>query len=277
MLINRKIISACLVVYNEGKIIDRCLSSIKGLVDEVIIAHDGPCSDNTLEIAKKYTDKIFILDHIGEAEPHRAFTFSKASGDWILQIDADEYLNKSDHDFIRNMVENSGSNTDAYVFNWEMWNGQKSIYFKGLQKMCLFKKKNFFYCGVPHETGSVVGDINKVDIFLHHQPLYNNISWKQFLRKAKKWTPVHAKYFFPHLVDYQCFNTDSKKWVAYANKITKHPLIYLLSYPLKTFLAQLKNGLWKSSIGRRIALQQYVYYLVLFWRIWQMNKKLKLP
>ena len=41
-------ISACLVVHNEEKLIGRCLESIKNLVDEIIVVHDGPCQDKTL-------------------------------------------------------------------------------------------------------------------------------------------------------------------------------------------------------------------------------------
>ena len=77
-------ISACLVVYNEEKIIKNCLASIKDAVDEIIVVHDGECIDKTLEICKSYTNKIFIKQHIGEAEPHRPFGFKQATGDWIL-------------------------------------------------------------------------------------------------------------------------------------------------------------------------------------------------
>ncbi len=83
-----KTISVCLVVYNEEKIIERCLRSIQAVADEIILVHDGECSDNTLEIAKKYTDKIFIRPHTGDSSLHRVFTYNKAQGQWIFQIDA---------------------------------------------------------------------------------------------------------------------------------------------------------------------------------------------
>ena len=92
-------------------------------------------------------------------------------------MDGDEYLDLADHARIRDMVENCPAGVDGYIFKWEMWNGNRPVYFKGLQKMCLFRKKNFFYQAVPHEIGHVKGEARKADIFLHHRPLYNNISW----------------------------------------------------------------------------------------------------
>lgn len=273
---NRQTISACLVVYNEEKVIRQCLDSIKDLVDEIIVVHDGECTDKTLEIVREYTDRIFIREHLGVAELHRVFTFNQATGDWILQMDGDEYLDISDHDCIRTMVKKCPPEIDGYVFKWEMWNGKRSIYFKGLQKMCLFRKKNFFFQGIPQEIGHVKGSVKNVDIFLRHRPSYNNIAWNNFWRKMKRAIPIHAKYFFPELVKYECFNTTPDKWIDYANKVTKHPLYYLATYPLKTFLAQLKNGLWTSPIGWSLVCQQYVNYFFLFWKIWKIKRKMKL-
>jgi Glycosyltransferases involved in cell wall biogenesis len=69
----RNKISACIVVYNEEKVIKRCLDSIKNVVDEIILVHDGPCKDRTLEIAKRYTNKIFIRPHVGMMESTSCF------------------------------------------------------------------------------------------------------------------------------------------------------------------------------------------------------------
>ncbi|MGV3522910.1 MAG: glycosyltransferase family 2 protein [Candidatus Sericytochromatia bacterium] len=82
-------ISACLIVRNEAHCLARCLDSLVGIVHEIIIVDTGS-TDRTIEIAQKYTDKIFHHhwnDHYAEA---RNVALSHASGDWILIIDADE-------------------------------------------------------------------------------------------------------------------------------------------------------------------------------------------
>ena len=273
---NRQTISACLVVYNEEKLIRQCLDSIKDLVDEIIVVHDGKCTDKTLEIAKEYTDKIFVREYVVGMEAHLAFAFKQARGEWLLRFDADEFFDIADHDKIRRLLASSEVN-NGYIFNWEMWDGKQTVSLKGLQKSCFFRRKNFHYIGVPQEVGSVDGGFKKVEIFLHHRPKYNNTSWKEFIRKAKKGIPIYARYFFPELVKYECFNATTDKWIDYANKITKHPLFYLVVYPLKTSLAQFRNGLWTSWVGLNIVCQMYVYYFCLHWRIWQIKRKIKLP
>jgi len=82
-------LSICLVVYNEEKMIRRCLESIKNLADEIIIVLDGESQDKTEAICREYTDKIFIRKHIGFSDPHLPFAFEQAKGDWIMRIDAD--------------------------------------------------------------------------------------------------------------------------------------------------------------------------------------------
>ena len=267
-------ISACLVVYNEEKVVRQCLDSIKDFVDEIIVVHDGQCADKTLEIAKEYTDKIFIREHVGVMEAHLAFAFKQAKSEWLLRIDADEFFDIADHDKIRQLLA-SPEASNGYTLNWELWDGKQVVSFKGLQKSCFYRKNNFHYIGVPQEVGDVDGGFKKAEICLHHRPKYNNTSWKEFIRKATKWIPIHVKYFFPELVKYECFNTTPDRWTNYANQVTKRPLYYLIVFPLKTFLGQLKNGLWTSRIGLKIVCQQYVCYFWLYWQIWRMKKKFK--
>ncbi len=266
-------ISACLVVYNEAKLIRRCLESIKNLVDEIIVIHDGECTDQTLEIVKNYTDKIYIKSHVGIAEPLRSFSYEVAEGPWILQIDADEYFDESEIDKIKNLANSESCN--AYIFKWELFDGKKPVYFAGLQKMCLFRKDKIKFQGLPQKMPYVEGVVCGVGIFLRHRPAYNNISWATANKKRKYWLESHVKYFFPELVKYECFNTTPDSWVDYTKKVRQNSFLFLIFYPLKNLLGQLKNGLWRSWTGFNCALQQYVYYLFLYYRVWQMSRKLK--
>ena len=268
-------ISACIVAYNEEKVIERCLKSVYGFVDEIILVHDGECSDKTLEIAKKYTDKIFIQPHIGIAEPHRSFSYRQASNEWILQLDADEYIDEADKPKIFDLAEKGTA--DGYWLKWEMWDGKRSVRVDGLKKLCLFKKSKTLNLGIPQRAVTVNGKTEEVDILLRHRPLHENLSWKFFLNKMNYWLDSNVKYYFPELVKYDCFNTKIDSWLEYSAKIRKYPLVFLIFYPLKNFLGQLKNGLWKSWLGINLALQQYVYYFSLYLRIWKMKRKLRLP
>lgn len=264
-------IAACLVVYNEEKVIDKCLSSIAGLVDEMIVVHDGECADRTLEIAKKYTDKIFIRPHVGIAEPHRSFAYQKAQSDWILQIDADEYIEESDSRLLKELVKIGTA--DAYLLRWELWNGKLAVNFTGLRKLCLFRRDMVSFAGIPQQVVSVNGEIKNADITLRHRPLFSNIGWASFFKKTRKWVPIHAKYFFPNLVTYECFNDTPEKWIRHTEEVRKNVWRYMVVVPAKTFIGQLIHGQWRSWYGWQFALQQAVYNFMLYKKVYELKKQ----
>lgn len=84
-------ISAALIVKNEKDHIQTVLESLKGF-DEIVVCDTGSV-DNTVELAKQFTDNVFTdyrwNDDFAEARNH---ALSKCTGDWILSIDADEVL-----------------------------------------------------------------------------------------------------------------------------------------------------------------------------------------
>lgn len=86
-------ISVCMIVKNEGKILGRCLDSLKGIADEIIVVDTGS-TDNTKEIASKYTDKVFDFKWVDDFSAARNYSFSKATKDYIYVADADEVLDE---------------------------------------------------------------------------------------------------------------------------------------------------------------------------------------
>lgn len=263
-------ISVCLVVHNEAAVIERCLQSVVGLADEIIVAHDGPCADSTLEIASKYTDKIFVRNFVGEAEPHRVFTFEQATGDWIIQLDADEFFSSTDHFVIRELTK--VKDKDAFYFKWELWDGYNVVTFPGLQKICLFRRKAVAYIGVPHAAVVALPDrLGWTSIVLHHRPTYNNLAWNSFFKKMKRWAPVHARYFFPETA-IESFGGTVDTWRKDCELVRRAPIRSLLWLPLKNFLGQLMNGLWRSRYGWQVALQQYVYYVYVYWCVLRITR-----
>src|SRR3990172_5263948 len=84
-------ISLCMMVKNEEEMLPRCLESVKAWVDEIIIVDTGSC-DGTLEIARGYTQKVYLHPWFDDFSGMRNITLSYATGDWILVLDADEEL-----------------------------------------------------------------------------------------------------------------------------------------------------------------------------------------
>ena len=86
-------VSVCMIVKNEEKVLARCLDSLKGLYEELIIVDTGS-TDSTKKIAAGYTDKIYDFAWTGSFSDARNFSFSKATMEYIYSADADEILNE---------------------------------------------------------------------------------------------------------------------------------------------------------------------------------------
>jgi len=86
-------ISVCMIVKNEENVLDRCLQSLKGLADEIIIVDTGS-TDSTKQIAAKYTDKIYDFTWVFDFSAARNYSFSKATMEYIYVADADEVIDE---------------------------------------------------------------------------------------------------------------------------------------------------------------------------------------
>lgn len=88
-------ISVCMIVKNEEQVLARCLDSLQGIADEIVIVDTGS-TDRTKEIAAKYTDRIYDFVWVDDFSAARNFAFSKATMEYIYSADADEVLEEAD-------------------------------------------------------------------------------------------------------------------------------------------------------------------------------------
>ncbi len=98
-LSNSILLTISLIVKNEEKDLRRCLDSIKHLRETVsseLIITDTGSTDNTVDIAKEYTDKIYHYAWEGDFSKARNFGLDKAQGKWFMFLDADEWFIKTD-------------------------------------------------------------------------------------------------------------------------------------------------------------------------------------
>lgn len=84
-------LSVVLAVRNEERNIGRCLESVKDIADEMIV-FDEYSTDHTREIAEKFGAKVFLEPHHDNFHITKEKALEKASGEWILQLDADEVV-----------------------------------------------------------------------------------------------------------------------------------------------------------------------------------------
>ncbi|MBE9560008.1 MAG: glycosyltransferase family 2 protein [Proteobacteria bacterium] len=116
-------ISACIISFNEEKKIEDCLKSLQPVVDEIIIV-DSNSTDGTLDIARKYTDKISQHDFIGYGK-QKNLALDEATNDWVISLDCDERLSKELQDSLLTIKDNLNTNNvysmsrkTFYVYRW---------------------------------------------------------------------------------------------------------------------------------------------------------------
>lgn len=107
-------LSLCMIVKNEAQHLPRCLESLKPLVDEMIVVDTGS-TDATREIAEVFGAQVFAVEWQDDFAAARNHSLERASGDWILVMDADEIIAPSDHQAIRNLIRKHQRDKSAFL------------------------------------------------------------------------------------------------------------------------------------------------------------------
>jgi glycosyltransferase involved in cell wall biosynthesis len=84
-------LSLAMIVRDEQEVLARCLKSVSGIFDEIIIVDTGS-GDRTKEIARRFTDKVYDFVWCDDFSRARNFAFGKATGDFIMWLDADDII-----------------------------------------------------------------------------------------------------------------------------------------------------------------------------------------
>lgn len=125
----RERISVAVITFNEERNIRDCLESVKW-ADEIVVIDSGS-TDQTVEICREYTDRIYLNPWPGNIEQWR-FAMTKVSHDWVLSLDADERVSTPLRDEIR-ALDLAASAVAAYliprrVFFMGRWMNHSSWY-----------------------------------------------------------------------------------------------------------------------------------------------------
>ncbi|WP_340018712.1 glycosyltransferase [Paenibacillus sp. FSL H3-0457] len=100
-------ISLCMIVKDEEELLPHCLASVQGAVDEIIVVDIGS-SDRSAEIAQQYGALVVGFEWCDDFAAARNAGLERASGDWILFLDADEALDRAAREQIRSWTSVSG-------------------------------------------------------------------------------------------------------------------------------------------------------------------------
>ena len=188
-------ISASIIVRNEEDNV-AALCETLDWADEIVII-DSDSTDRTVEIARRYTDKVFNRPFQGYKDKHQ-FADSMTTGDWIFWIDADERVTPELRAAIdalrrRNPTELAAGFRIArrtfYQGRWIAHSGWYPDY-----QMRLYRKAASFWDGVaPHETARVSGEIETLSGELLH---YTKRDLSEHHRVLDSYTSLAARYLY---------------------------------------------------------------------------------
>lgn len=170
----RAILSLCLIARDEEEDLPRCLQSVQGLVDEIILLDTGS-QDSTPRIAQELGARVFSSPWAGNFSQARNEAISHATGDWILILDADEEIPGSSKDEIRKLLSNKAA--EGYLFRVVNFLGcRPSINHEVTLSLRLFRKRpEYQYQGVIHEqiVSSIVAARSQSAIFMTDIEIYH--------------------------------------------------------------------------------------------------------
>lgn len=244
-------LSVVILTKNESDRIKTCLESVKW-ADEIVIVDNGS-TDNTLEIARKYSDKIFKADLQNFAEA-RNFAAKRTSGDWILYVDADERVLEPLRKEIEVMI--SFSDFSAYAISRKnIIFGQEVNYgpFWPDWVIRLLKIKDFDgWVGQVHEYPKFRGKLGYSKNSLLHLT-HRNID--QIVLKSLAWSRIDAK-----------LRLDSR-----------HPKMTGWRF-LRIFITEifkqgvLRKGFFNGTVSIMDSILQTFSMVISYVRLWQMQQ-----
>ena len=179
-------LGCAIITLNEEKKLERTLKSLS-FCDEIVIVDSGS-TDKTIEIAKRYTDKVFYQEWLGYGK-QKNFAISKLSTDWVLSVDADEVVS----DGLKNEIleELKNPSADAYAINIQLVFLGRPLKYGGTfpdYHVRLFKKGRYWFEETDIHEGIKAQAKRLKGVVLHYS--YDSLS--EYFEKFNRYTSLLA-------------------------------------------------------------------------------------
>ncbi|SYZ74084.1 Uncharacterized glycosyltransferase HI_0653 [Candidatus Zixiibacteriota bacterium] len=188
-----KKISAVIIAKNEEVNLTRCLGSIKW-VDEIIVIDSGS-TDSTRAIAESARARVFNIDWEGFG-PAKQFGVEKASGDWILSLDADEEIPVLLKDEILSVLSSNSNHAGYYMPRLTLFLGRwirHSGWYPDYVLRLFDRRRGSFDGAVVHEKVVIDGKAGHLKNHILH---YSYPTLEFYLRKFNRYTTLGAEEAF---------------------------------------------------------------------------------
>ena len=214
-------ISLCMIVKNEETTLARCLNSVVGIADEIIIVDTGS-TDRTKEIAGRYTDKIFDFPWVDDFAAARNFSFSKATMEYCMWLDAGDILLSADQTNLKKLKMELPVETDVVMMRYhtafdEAGNPTFSYY----RERIVRNHAGFFWQGAVHEVITPAGTIVSSEIAVTRRKLRPSDPdrdlriFEKLLRDGRPLTPHEQFYYAQELYYHRRFQEADEAFTTF--------------------------------------------------------------
>lgn len=142
-------LSVCIIAKNEEKHIGECLKRLSIYGFEIVLTDTGS-TDQTVEIAQKYTDRIYHFDWCDDFSAAKNFCMQKASYDWILSLDCDEYIEQLDVSVLARCMKQYPEHAGRILIRSRFLHGGETTY-EQTRVSRLADRRYFHFAGAVHE------------------------------------------------------------------------------------------------------------------------------
>lgn len=213
-------ISLCMIVKNEEDTLNRCLDSVQDIVDEIVIVDTGS-TDNTKKVANRYTDKIYDFEWVEDFSAARNFSFSKATKDYILWLDADDVVLEEDRKKLKLTKQILDSTVDALMMKYNVgFDDKGNVTLSYFRERLVKRERSFKWIDPIHEYMMVSGNIINSDIAITHKKIHSdsedrNINiFRRMIEAGKEFSPRNLFYYARELY----YKAEFKESIIYLNK-----------------------------------------------------------
>jgi glycosyltransferase involved in cell wall biosynthesis len=183
-------LSVAVVTWNEEERLRPCLESA-AWVDEIIVV-DAESTDKTVQVAREFTDRIWVRPWPGFAA-QKNFALDQATGEWVLSLDADERVTPELKEEIKAVIAR-GEPADGYAIPrknifWGAWVRHGRLY-PDYQRRLFRRGGGRFVERAVHESVEIRGSVGRLEAPLLHQS-YRSL--EEFLERSNRYSTLAAQ------------------------------------------------------------------------------------
>lgn len=194
-------ISVCYIVKNEELVLERSLECAKKFAKEIIVVDTGS-TDKTVAIAQKYAD-VYHFAWVDDFSLARNFSFSKATSEFVMWLDADDVILDEDIEKIKKLEPNFDALMCKYVVSFDKNLNPTNEFFR---ERILRNNSGFVWSDPIHESIALHGKVVYSDIRIYHMkerenPKKRNLKiYQKMLRSGVVFTPRQQFYYSRELM-----------------------------------------------------------------------------